>query len=629
MSDQGNESSVPSAGRTTRAPEPLPAMAVSVGALFFDRVAIAPAHEAFREPKRGGGWESWSWSRSAQRVTDLAAGLLALGLQPEDRVAIASTTRLDWIFADLAVMCSGGATTTVYPSTNAEDKAYIISDSGSRFVFAEDAVQLAKLTSQRDSIPGVEKVILLDPSGIDLAVRGDDWVITFEDLAGRGRALLTQDPDAVTRATEAVTSDHLATLIYTSGTTGRPKGVELTHRNWTYEAAAIEGLGIIRDPLLKVHFLWLPLSHSFGKVLLCAQLQLGFMSVVDGRIEKIVDNLAEIKPHFMGGAPRIFEKIYARVTSATEAEGGAKAAIFNWSVGIGKQVVELKAAGAKVPFTLSVQHSLAEKLVFSKIKHRLGGNIEFMISGSAALSKDVAQWFLAIGMPVLEGYGLTETSAGSFVSRRDDYRVGTVGMPFPGTEARIADDGEVLIRGAGVMRGYHNLPEQTAEVLIGDGWLATGDIGEIDDTGYLRITDRKKDLVKTSGGKYIAPSLIESRFKALCPMLGNVIVHANGRHYATALVTLDPDVTAEFAKREGIEGGPEAWAVDPQIEKIVRDAMAETNAGLNRWETIKDFTILPADLSVEGGELTPSMKIKRKVVEAKFAHVLQRMYPSE
>ncbi len=609
------------------APEPLPEVAQSVGRMFFSRVEADPAREAFRAPTASGGWESWSWGRSSERVVELAAGLLALGLQPEDRVAIAMATRLEWIFADLAVMCAGGATTTVYPSTNAEDVGFIIGDSGSRFVVAEDAVQLAKLVDQREVMPAVEKVVLLDTAKVDLATRTDEWVITFEDLAGRGRTLLGNDPDVVTRANDAVTPDRLATLIYTSGTTGRPKGVELTHGNWAYEGAAVEPLGLVgRDQL---HFLWLPMSHSFGKVLLAAQLQIGFTTAVDGRIDKIVDNLAVIRPNVMAGAPRIYEKVYARVVSMNAAEGGAKAKIFNWAIGVGMEVVELEAAGKSIPTMLSLQHKVADRLVFSKVKDRMGGRIAHFVSGSAALSKDVGAWFAACGLPILEGYGLTETSAGTLVNRPGHNRVGTVGFPMPGTEVRIAADGEILIRGGGVMRGFHNLPEQTAEMLIGDGWLATGDIGEIDDEGNLKITDRKKDLIKTSGGKYIAPSLIESRFKALCPILGNVIVHANGRNYATALVTLDPDVTAGFAESEGIAGGPEAWPSDPKIEKNVREALTELNKGLNRWETVKDVRILPRDLSVEEGELTPSLKIKRKAVEVKYADLLQAMYPKD
>jgi long-chain acyl-CoA synthetase len=617
------DESVPSAGRTSAGPEPMVPIAPSLGALFYSRVAADPAREAFRAPTAGGGWESWSWGRSGERVTDLAAGFLDLGLRAEERVALAMSTRIEWIFLDLAVMCAGGATTTVYPSTQSDDVAFILEDSGSRFVVVEDGAQLAKVVAHRSTLTGVDRVILLDPSKAELT-GDDDWVITVEDLAARGRAVLNADPNAVAKVTESVTAERLATLIYTSGTTGRPKGVELTHRNWCYEGASIEALGLLRPD--QVQFLWLPLSHSFGKVLVSAQLQIGFTSAVDGRVDKIVDNLAAIRPNFMAGAPRIFEKVYASVVQRTKSEGGTKAKIFDWAIGVGTQVVERQASGQGVPATLKAQHAIADRLVFSKVKDRMGGRVEYFVSGSAALSKDVGAWFAAVGLPILEGYGLTETSAGSIVNRPGRNVVGSVGLPLPGTEVRIADDGEILLRGGGVMRGYHNLPEATAEMLLADGWLATGDIGEIDDDGYVRITDRKKDLIKTSGGKYIAPSLIEARFKALCPILGNIVVHANGRNYATALVTLDPDVTAAFATAHGITGGHDTWYADPTIQQTVRDAMAELNKGLNRWETIKDVRILPRDLSIEAGELTPSLKIKRKAVESNYRELLDSMY---
>ena len=337
-------------------------------------------------------------------------------------------------------------------------------------------------------------------------------------------------------------------------------------------------------------------------------------------------NLGLIKPTFMAGAPRIFEKVYARVVSTTQAAGGPKAKIFEWAIGVGKDVAARRAAGSGVPLLLGLQHKVADALVFSKVKQRMGGRIDYFVSGSAALSRDVGEWFSAIGIEVLEGYGMTESSAGSIVNRPGRNAVGTVGTPLPGTEAKIADDGELLLRGPGVMRGYHNLPEQTAEVMLADGWLATGDIATIDDHGRVLITDRKKDLIKTSGGKYIAPSLIEARLKALCPLLSNVVVHAEGRNFASALVTLDPDTTSAFVEAEGIGGTPEDWSRDPKVEQSVRDAVALLNADLNRWETIKDFRILARDLSVEDGELTPSLKIKRRVVETRYAGELESMY---
>lgn len=610
---------VPGAGRTTRGSEPLPTVAPSLGALLTIRAAATPEREAFRAP-RGDGWKSWTWRQTQEDVHAYAAGLLALGLEPEQRVAIAGATSVEWILADLAVMCAGGATTTVYPSTVEEDVAYILADSGSRFVIADDAAQLAKLLAQRENLPAVDKVVLIDPAGADL----DDWVISLDDLGERGRALLAEKPTVVTDAIEATGPEGLATLIYTSGTTGRPKGVELTHGNWCYEAAAIDGLQLIRADHLQ--FLWLPLSHSFGKVLLSGQLQVGWVSAVDGRIDKIVDNLAVIKPSFMAGAPRIFEKVYARVVSTTAAEGGPKATIFNWAVGVGRDVVRRRQEGRSVPPWVGAQHALADKLVFSKVRERLGGNIEYLVSGSAALSRDVGEWFAAMGLPILEGYGLTESSAGSVVNRPGQNAIGTVGFPLPGSEVKIAEDGEILLRGPGIMRAYHNLPDATREMLIGDGWLATGDIGTIDDLGRVVITDRKKDLIKTSGGKYIAPSLIEARLKALCPLLSNIIVHAEGRNYATALVTLDPDTAAAFAEANGLSGDMEQWAASDAVRADVQAAVDTLNSELNRWETIKDFRILPRDLTVEDGELTPSLKIKRKVVADRYGDHLDDMY---
>jgi long-chain acyl-CoA synthetase len=610
------------AGRTTRGSEPLPAIAPSLGQLLATRVAATPDREALRAP-RGSGWRSWTWQETGEWVHDLAGGLLALGLGPEERVAIAGATSVEWIAVDLAVMCAGGATTTVYPTTNSEDVAYLLSDSGTRFVVADDAAQLAKIEEHRDQLPGVEKVVLIDPSGVEPGP-GDGWVLSLEELSSLGKELRAAEPGRVAAAVDAVRPEHLATLIYTSGTTGRPKGVELTHANWCYEAAGTDALSILRPDHL--HFLWLPLSHSFGKVLLSAMLQVGFTSVVDGRIDKIVDNLVTIRPTVMAGAPRIFEKVYARVVSTTEAEGGAKAKIFSWAVDVGKKVAARRRAGQSVPPWLAVQHGLADRLVFSKVKERMGGRMEYFVSGSAALSRDVAEWFSAVGLEVLEGYGMTESSAATCVNRPGRNAVGTVGPPLPGTEVRIADDGEILVRGPGVMRGYRNLPDQTAEVLLPDGWLATGDIGTIDDAGRVRITDRKKDLIKTSGGKYIAPSLIESRLKGLCPLLSNVLVHAEGRNFVSAIVTLDPDTVPGFAASEGLAGGMDDWVKDPKIEQVIRDAVTELNLGLNRWETIKEFRVLPRDLSVEEGELTPSLKIKRRVVETRYADVLDSIY---
>ncbi len=605
---------------TGSADYPLPAAAASVGQVFLDRVAASGSQEAFREPTASGGWRSWTWAETDTWVRTLAAGLLALGIQPQDRVAIASSTRLEWIHADLAVMLAGAATTTVYQSTQAEDVGFILSDSGSRIVIAEDDKQLDKLKSVRGELGAVEKVVMID------GVSEGDWVIDLQELSRLGEEHLKANPTAVDDAVAAVTSDQLATLIYTSGTTGRPKGVELTHGNWTYEGAAIQALDILRPD--HIHFLWLPLAHSFGKVLLSAQLQIGLVTVVDGRVDRIVDNLGLIQPTVMAAAPRIFEKVYATVVSTTEAEGGVKAKIFSWAFDVGLKAVRLEAEGKPVPALLSAQRKVADTLVFSKIRARMGGRIEYFVSGSAALSREIAEWFNAAGLLILEGYGLTETSAATCVNRPGSFRIGTVGEPLPGTVIRVADDGELLVKGPGVMRGYHGLPEQTAEVFVDDGWFATGDIGEIDEGGRVRITDRKKDLVKTSGGKYIAPSAIEATFKSISPLVSQMVVYAEGRNYATALITIDFDSLTVWAKGKGLDSGDQqGLATGPDVRTELEGAIKELNSRLNRWETIKDFRVLARDLTIEDGELTPSLKVKRKVVTVRYAEILDSMYP--
>ena len=611
MSDRGSITSAPKEVRATE----------SLAGVFFACVERHGAREAFRAPTAA-GWISLTWEQTAERARELAAGLIELGVEREDRVAVASSTRLEWILADLAVMLAGGATTSVYPNTQASDVAYILSDSGCVVAFAEDAEQVAKLRAHREELPEVRAVVLIDPAGSD-DVRGDDgWVMDFDALAEQGRAYLAEHPTAVDDVVAGLGPQHLATLIYTSGTTGRPKGVELTHANWVYLGQAAERAEIVRFDQL--HFLWLPLSHVFGKLLLAAQLRIGFTTAVDGRLDRILDNLGVIRPSLMAAAPRIFEKVHARVTSTVQDGGGPKAKIFRWAFAVGGQCVRLEQAGRRVPPLLAAQRAVADKLVFAKIRERLGGNLETLISGSAALAPQIAEWFAAAGLPILEGYGMTEAAGASCVNRVGALKIGTVGLAMPGTEIRIAEDGEILLRGGGVMRGYHNLPEATAEVLTGDGWLATGDVGEVDADGFLRITDRKKDLVKTSGGKYIAPSGIEGSIKANSPLVGQVVVIADGRKFPGALVTLDPDAVADFAQTNGLD--PADVPGDERIRARIQEAVDQVNGELNRWERIKQFRILPRELDVDSGELTPSLKIKRAVVARHYADLIDEMY---
>ena len=589
----------------------------NVGRQFFDRVQSSPNREAYRFPK-GDAWESVTWKETGDKVSKLAAGLVSLGIEAEERVGIASTTRFEWILADLAIMCAGAATTTVYPSTIDDDVAYILADSECRVVFAENDEQIAKLTMHRSELPHLVKVVTFD------GATDGDWVIGLADLERLGEELLAKQADAVERRVAETKPESLATLIYTSGTTGRPKGVRLRHSSWTYEGAAIQAQGILDENDLQ--YLWLPMAHSFGKVLLSTQLACGFATAVDGRVEKIIENLAVVRPTFMGAAPRIFEKAHGRIITMQQTEGGLKEKLFNQAFKVGKEVHRLEAEGKPVPFLLAKQHALFDKLVFAKIRERFGGRVRFFISGAAALNQEVAEWFHVAGILILEGYGLTETSAGSFVNRPTSYKFGTVGLVFDGSEVKIAEDGEVLIKGPGVMDGYHNLPEQTAETLQ-DGWLHTGDIGEVDDEGFLKITDRKKDLFKTSGGKYIAPSSIESQFKAICPYASQFLVHGNDRNYCIALITLDPDAMAEWATHNRMEGKSYGEIVSSQqVKDMVGGYVEELNARLNRWETIKKWILLDHDLTVESGELTPSMKVKRKVVEENHRDQIEALY---
>ncbi len=590
----------------------------SVAAMLLRQVEASSSKEAFRYLE-GDRWVSLSWSQTKDKVFELAAGLLALGVQPEDRVAIASNTRMEWILADLAIMCAAGASTTIYPSTQHEDVGYILADSESKVVFAEDELQVAKVLDHLGELPQLITIVQLDGK-VD-----HPKVIGWADLEKQGREYLDANPTAVDDVIAAIRPEDLATLIYTSGTTGRPKGVRLVQDNWTYEGAAIEEYDIIYPDDLQ--YLWLPLSHVFGKALIAIQLYIGFTTAVDGRIDKIVENLAVVQPTFMCGAPRIFEKVRARVMMT--ASHGIKAKIFDWAFGVGRKVSPIRLAGEQPSGLLAVQHALADRLVFSKIKARMGGKIRFFVSGSAALNREVQEWFHAADLLILEGYGLTETSAATCVNNPRATRFGTVGPPVPGSQVKIADDGEILIKGPGVMRGYHNLPEATAETMK-DGWLATGDIGELDEQGYLRITDRKKDLIKTSGGKYVAPQKVEGVLKVASPHISQVVVHGDGRKYATALITLDPEAIEGWAKEQGLSYSSfEELVGSREVHDLIESQVEAANQSLERWETIKRFEILPSELSVEEGEVTPSLKVRRRAVEKKYADVLNSMYESD
>ncbi|MHC0429872.1 AMP-dependent synthetase/ligase [Streptomyces sp. O3] len=610
----------------------------SVATLFQERVAATPDGEAYRypvPPASGEGpddWKSLSWAQAAERVYAIAAGLIDLGVSPEERVALASNTRVEWILADLGVLCAGAATTTVYPSTNTEDSAYILADSGSRVLIAEDAEQLAKVRERRAELPEIQHVVVIDEADAQ-AAEGDPegWVLSLAELETRGAAYLEKHPDAVSERIAAIAKDQLATLIYTSGTTGRPKGVRLPHDNWSYMAKAIAATGLLGPD--DVQYLWLPLAHVFGKVLTSGQIEIGHVTAVDGRIDKIIENLPVVQPTYMAAVPRIFEKVYNGVAAKARAGGGAKYKIFKWAAGVAREYAQVsqdnfrRTGSASVPFGLSAKHKVADTLVYGKLREAFGGRLRAAVSGSAALAPDIGYFFSGAGIHILEGYGLTESSAASFVNPGEAYRTGTVGKPLPGCEVRIADDGEILLRGPGIMQGYHGLPEKTAEVLEPDGWFHTGDIGELSADGYLRITDRKKDLIKTSGGKYVAPAEVEGQFKAVCPYVSNILVHGADRNFCTALIALDEPSVMGWAEEQGLSAKTYADVVAaPETVALIDGYVRQLNEGLQRWQTIKKFRLLPRDLDVEHGELTPSLKLKRPVVEREYRALIDEMY---
>ncbi len=580
----------------------------SIAELLAVRAAETPDTIAFRYPD-GDSWSTITWLELNGRVRRVAAGLRSLGVEAEDRVALLCSTRIEWIVADLAILTAGCATTTVYPSSTAEECAFVVSDSGSKVIIVENPDQLKKVRSVKDKMPSLASFVLIDGE--------HKKATTLVDLENQG------DVDAIGGIVDAIQSDHLATLIYTSGTTGRPKGVELTHGNWLYAAKASTRMDILRPD--DVHFLWLPLSHSFGKVLEVLMVNTGVETAIDGRVDKIIDNLAEVRPTLMAAAPRIFEKVYNVAVSGVEAEGGPRLAIFRWALGVGSKVSRARQAGKPIAGMLKLQHAIADRLVFSKLRDRFGGRVRYFISGSAPLSMEMAEFFDGAGLTILEGYGLTESSASTFVNPPSAPKFGTVGPAVPGTEVKIAEDGEVLIKSPAIMRGYYGLAEATAETLK-DGWLYTGDIGELDDDGYLRITDRKKELIKTSGGKYVAPAKVEGMIKASSPYISNALVHGDKRKYCVALVTLDPDAIGNWAEEAEVPNDPEVIAAHPVMHALIEEAVDEMNQDLPSFETIKKVRILREDFTVESGELTPSMKLKRRVVEERYSDVLDSMY---
>jgi long-chain acyl-CoA synthetase len=592
----------------------------SVVDMWHHRIRSTPDAEAMTYRARGSGaWTLMTWKDAGSRVRRIANGLLAAGLSAEQRVCILADTSVEWILADLGVLCAGGATTTIYPSNTPKECAYIANDCGAVAIFVDNDAQVRKLLEVRGELSGIQRVYVFEGTPSE-----DGWVRTLAQLEADGDRFAADNPGAYDAASLAVGPDRLATLIYTSGTTGVPKGVMITHDSWIFETEAIDKTGFISPADRQLMFL--PLAHVFAKIMQVIFIRLGVPTAIDGDLNKLLPNMAEQKPTWMGAVPRVFEKAYAKITGQAREAGGVKWQIFQWAVGVGRQVSQLRQARKEPGGLLLLQYRIADRLVFGKVKAVFGGRLRFLISGGAPLAPEIAEFFHACDILILEGYGMTESTAATCVNTPSDFLFGTVGKPIPGAEVHIAEDGEILIRGRGVMRGYYNLPEKTAETLEG-GWLHTGDLGSILPTGHVKITGRKKDLIITAGGKNIGPEHFQNKLKSASPWVSQVLMHGDRRAYCVALVTLNEEAVSKWAQDKGMTWSSLAeLSAKPEVAALIQADVDKVNKDLPSYETVKRVYVCPEDWTVENGFLTPSMKVKRQVVEKHYAAALDKLY---
>ncbi len=592
---------------------------VTLASMFWNRVEREGDRPA-QQSKEGGVWRTRTWRQVGEAVRELATGLLALGRKKEDAIAVLSASRAEWVQADFAIFSAGCRTIPIYPSYPPDLIQYIVNDAGVKTLFVEDPAQLAKVLEVQGKMDGLEQVVVIqgyqgEPSG---------QIMTWEGLRRLGRDNLDRlKSDLAGRVAEVAPAD-VATIVYTSGTTGPPKGVVQTHGNHLATLESAAKMAGIEDG--DTHLLFLPLAHSFARLESFIGVHRGLTTAFAENIDKLRDNLPEVKPHFICSVPRVFEKVYAGVIAKAEAGSPLKKKIFHWAVGVGREVSKLQQARKPVPAGLAFKHRIAHKLVFSKLHEALGGRLRFAVSGGAPLSKEIAEFFHAAGILILEGYGLTETCPSLTFNRLDNFRFGSVGQAQPGIEIKIAPDGEILGRGGNIAKGYFKKPEATAEVFLPDGWFATGDIGRVDGDGFLYITDRKKDLIVTAGGMNIAPQNIENLLKG-DPFISQAMVHGDKRPYPVALITLNPEELGKFAREQGIlNTDPAVLAKHPRVVERVSRIVEERNGELQSYAKVKKFAILPSDFTVENGLLTPTLKVKRKVITDKNRELLDSLY---
>jgi len=605
-----------SSSQTTAPAQPPAAAAAPARTLATLLIDAAARHQgtAMRYPQDG-GWQRTSYPQFGTDVRAIAKGLLALGVAPGERVAILSNTRPEWTLADFGAICAGAAVVPVYQTNSPEECQYVLEHSGATALFCEDAEQLAKIAEIRAALPELRHVIRFEGEGDD--------AITLGELRTGGADVGDADLDARVRA---IGSGDVATIVYTSGTTGPPKGCVLTHGNvCSVVGASLERIDFVPDD--DVLYTFLPLAHVFARVVQFVAVDVGAELAYWRRDpKKIVEDVQIIKPTHLPSVPRIFEKIHTAATAKAEAAGGAKAKLFHWAVGVGREARRREDRGGHPGLLLKAQYALADKLVLHKIRDLFGGRMKLAISGAAPIDTEILEFFHAAGIWVLEGYGMTETSAVEAVNTIAEHKFGTVGRPLPICEVKIADDGEVLMRGPNIFSGYHHDEEATREALTDDGWLHSGDLGELDSEGYLSITGRKKDLIITSSGKNISPSNIENALK-LSRWISQAVVYGDRRPYLTALLTLDPDEAGALAAKVGAASEePAALAQDPAVLAELQTAVDEVNRKFARIEQVKRFTVLERDLSQEDEELTPTLKVKRNVVYERYADDFRALY---
>ena len=566
--------------------------------------------------KKGIDWKPVTWGEHQETCKKISKGLMALGIEKGDKVNILSQTRLEWIQVDIATVNIGAIIVGIYANYLPDDCAYIINHSDAVVLFVEDQEQLDKIFKVRNNLPNLKHIVIIDGES-----SGAEGVMTWQRFITKG--INVTDNEFLARTVEMRPGD-VASIVYTSGTTGVPKGAMLTHENLVFTSWSV-----IQTLLIEPHFetiLFLPLAHVFARIIVYVCMRAAITVNIGESIEKAADNLKEIRPHFFASVPRAYERTYIRVTSSVQDAGGIKYKIFKWALGVGYAVSKLQQQKRSVKGLLAFKHKLANKLVFSKIQAALGGNIVYTISGAAPLNKVIAEFFHACGILILEGIGMTENTSFSNVNRYDNYKFGTVGQLGPEIEQKIAPDGEVLFRGKNVMLGYYKSPEETADTIDKDGWLYTGDIGQIDEDGFLRITDRKKDLIITSGGKNVAPQRVEKTMLT-SRYIGQVVVYGDQKKYLTGVVTLDQDQVKDWATKHGIPFSSwEELCKHSKVEELIDKEVQEKNKTLSSFETLKKVLIVPNEFSIDSGELTASLKVKRHVVTENYRAQLDMLY---